>query len=81
MHRKLASTRVCLVYDDLVKTIWPSLSFSKAISIFEGTLLVGAQSHLQAHQIKLYEYEIILAINQVITAEQLQVKRVYIQIQ
>jgi hypothetical protein len=81
MHRKIESTRVCMTYNQLMKDTFPMLSFSEAISLSQGTLAVITKSHLEAHQVKLYEYDILEKLNQTIDLSDFEVKRIYIRTQ
>jgi len=78
MYKKVESTRVCMLYNELVQTTFEELQFSEAISLKQGSLAVIVGSHFQAHKLKLYEFDIIQALNKAINVINFEVKRLQI---
>jgi len=78
MHRKLESTKVCMSYNELVQTLFQPIAFSEALSLRQGTLSVIVSSHLEAHQVKLYEYDVIQELNDRIQEPRFIVERLQI---
>lgn len=80
MYSKLESTKVCMLYNELVQTTFIDLKLSEAISIQNGSLAVVVNSHYEAQTIKLYEFDIIQNLNQAIDPLKFQVQRLQIRI-
>lgn len=80
MYNKVESTKVCMMYNELVQTIFEELKQSEAVSIKNGSLAVVVSSNYEAQKIKLYEFDIIQNINQAIDTLQFQVQRLQIRI-
>ncbi len=78
MYKKVESTRVCMLYNELVQTDFEELQFSEAISLKQGSLAVIVGSHFEAHKLKLYEFDIIQALNKAINVINFEVKRLQI---
>lgn len=78
MYKKVESTRVCMLYNELVHTTFEELQFSEAISLKQGSLAVIVDSHFEAHKLKLYEFDIIQALNKAINVINFEVKRLQI---
>jgi hypothetical protein len=78
MYKKVESTRVCMLYNELVQTDFEELQFSEAISLQQGSLAVIVGSHFEAHKLKLYEFDIIQALNKAINVINFEVKRLQI---
>lgn len=78
MYSKIESTKVCMMYNELVHTTFPDLNFSEAVSLKQGSLAVTVGSHFEAHQVKIYEFTIIRALNQLIQTLDFQVERLHI---
>ena len=78
MYKKVESTRVCMLYNELVQTDFEELQFSEAISLKQGSLSVIVGSHFEAHKLKLYEFDIIQALNKAINVINFEVKRLQI---
>lgn len=78
MYKKVESTRVCMLYNELVHTTFEELQFSEAVSLKQGSLAVIVGSHYEAHKIKLYEFDIIQALNKAINVIHFEVKRLQI---
>jgi hypothetical protein len=81
MYGKIESTKVCMLYDDLVSCVFPELAFSRAKSVRGNTLTVTVETHAAATKIKLFEQDIIEQMNQSIDEPAFQVFRVQIHIQ
>jgi len=80
MYNKVESTKVCMLYNELVQTIFDELKQSEAVSIKNGSLAVVVNSNYEAQKIKLYEFDIIQSLNQTIDTLQFQVQRLQIRI-
>jgi hypothetical protein len=80
MYNKVESTKVCMLYNELVQTIFEELKQSEAVSIKNGSLAVVVNSNYEAQKIKLYEFDIIQSLNQAIDTLQFQVQRLQIRI-
>lgn len=80
MYKKLGSTKVCMLYNELVQTNFIDLKLSEAVSIQNGSLTIVVHSHYEAQKIKLYEFDIIQNLNKAIDTLQFQVQRLQIRI-
>ena len=78
MYSKIESTKVCMLYNELVQTTYNALHFSEAVSLKQGSLAIIVRSHFEAHQVKLYEFTIIRALNNVIDTLDFHVERLQI---
>ena len=73
MYSKIESTKVCMLYNELVQTTFAELKASEAVSMQYGSLAVVVNSHYEAQNIKLYEFDIIKSLNQTIINVKFQV--------
>jgi Na+-transporting NADH:ubiquinone oxidoreductase subunit NqrC len=80
MYNKIESTKVCMLYNELVQTNFTDLKASEAVSIQNGSLAIVVNSNYEAQKIKLYEFDIIQNLNQAINILQFQVQRLQIRI-
>jgi hypothetical protein len=80
MYNKIESTRVCMLYNELVQTDFAELKASEAVSLQHGSLAIVVNSHYEAQKIKLYEFDIIQNLNQAIDVFKFQVQRLQIRI-
>lgn len=80
MYSKIESTKVCMLYNELIQTTFEELKKSEAVSIQNGSLAIVVSSHYEAQKIKLYEFDIIQNLNQAIDILQFQVQRLQIRI-
>jgi hypothetical protein len=80
MYNKVESTKVCMMYNELVQTTFADLKNSEAVSIQNGSLAIVVNSNYEAQKIKLYEFDIIQSLNQAIDTLQFQVQRLQIRI-
>jgi hypothetical protein len=80
MYSKIESTKVCMLYNELVQTTFAELKASEAVSMQYGSLAVVVNSHYEAQNIKLYEFDIIKSLNQTIINVKFQVERLQIRI-
>jgi hypothetical protein len=80
MYSKIESTKVCMLYNELVQTTFEELKASEAVSLKYGSLAVVVNSHYEAQKIKLYEFDIIQALNNAIDIVKFQVQRLQIRI-
>jgi|LakMenE01Jun11ns_1017448.scaffolds.fasta_scaffold9794875_2 hypothetical protein len=80
MYNKIESTKVCMLYNELVQTTFEMLKLSEAVSIQNGSLAIVVNSHYEAQKIKLYEFDIIQNLNQTIDTLKFQVQRLQIRI-
>lgn len=80
MYSKIESTKVCMLYNELVKTTFAELKASEAVSLQYGSLAVVVDSHYEAQKIKLYEFDILQALNDTIDIVKFQVQRLQIRI-
>jgi Na+-transporting NADH:ubiquinone oxidoreductase subunit NqrC len=80
MYNKVESTKVCMLYNELVQTSFVDLKASEAVSIQNGSLAIVVNSNYEAQKIKLYEFDIIQNLNQAIDTLKFQVHRLQIRI-
>jgi Na+-transporting NADH:ubiquinone oxidoreductase subunit NqrC len=80
MYNKVESTKVCMLYNELVQTSLVDLKASEAVSIQNGSLAIVVNSNYEAQKIKLYEFDIIQNLNQAIDTVKFQVQRLQIRI-
>jgi len=80
MYSKIKSTKVCMLYNELVQTTFEELKASEAVSLQYGSLAVVVNSHYEAQKIKLYEFDIIQNLNQATDIVKFQVQRLQIRI-
>lgn len=80
MYSKVESTKVCMLYNELVQTTFEELKASEAVSLQHGSLAIVVSSHYEAQKIKLYEFELIQNLNQANTVDRFQVQRLQIRI-
>jgi len=80
MYSKIESTKVCMLYNELVQTDFAELKASEAVSLQHNSLAIVVNSHYEAQKIKLYEFDIIQALNSTIEVVRFQVERLQIRI-
>ena len=80
MYSKIESTKVCMLYNELVQTTFEELKTSEAVSLQHNSLAIVVNSHYEAQKIKLYEFDIIQALNSTIEVVRFQVERLQIRI-
>lgn len=80
MYSKVESTKVCMLYNELVQTTFEELKSSEAVSLQQGSLAVVVNSNYEAQKIKLYEFDIIQNLNKANTVDRFQVQRLQIRI-
>lgn len=80
MYKKIESTKVCMLYNELVQTTFEELKSSEAVALQQGSLAVVVNSHYEAQKIKLYEFDIINTLNDAIDVARFQVERLQIRI-
>jgi hypothetical protein len=80
MYKKIESTKVCMLYNELVQTTFEELKSSEAVALQHGSLAVVVTSHYEAQKIKLYEFDIINTLNGAIDVVRFQVERLQIRI-
>jgi hypothetical protein len=79
-YRKVKSAGVCNAYEEISHQKFPELSFGKAISLKGTVLKVMVPSHTHAMTVKLYEYDLIQAINSRVSDENFQISKIYCEI-
>jgi len=80
MYSKIESTKVCMLYNELVQTTFEELKASEAVSLQHNSLAIVVNSHYEAQKIKLYEFDIIQNLNQATDIVKFQVQRLQIRI-
>lgn len=80
MYSKIESTKVCMLYNELVQTTFEELKSSEAVSLQHNSLAIVVNSHYEAQKIKLYEFDIIQNLNQATDIMKFQVQRLQIRI-
>jgi len=80
MYSKIESTKVCMLYNELVQTTFEELKTSEAVSLQHNSLAIVVNSHYEAQKIKLYEFDIIQNLNQATDIVKFQVQRLQIRI-
>jgi hypothetical protein len=80
MYSKIESTKVCMLYNELVQTTFEELKASEAVSLQHNSLAIVVNSHYEAQKIKLYEFDIIQNLNQANDIMKFQVQRLQIRI-
>lgn len=80
MYSKIESTKVCMLYNELVQSTFDELKLSEAVSLQDGSLAVVVASNYEAQKIKLYEFDIITTLNQATDIARFQVQRLQIRI-
>lgn len=80
MYSKIESTKVCMLYNELVQTTFEELKASEAVSLQHNSLAIVVNSHYEAQKIKLYEFDIIQNLNQATDIMKFQVQRLQIRI-
>lgn len=80
MYNKVESTKVCMLYNELVQTVFGELKTSEAVSLQHGSLAIVVNSHYEAQKIKLYEFDIINNLNKATDILKFQVQRLQIRI-